>query len=67
MTVGDLIEFLKTQPQDLQVAYQRYSEQVLMESDEICVMECCVARADGWIQSKRPDQASQKYLMFPGN
>ena len=67
MTVAELIQFLQTQPQDLQVAYLRYSEQLLLDAKEIEVIECSLARADGWIQNKRPDQPSLKYLMFPGN
>ena len=67
MTVAELIEFLKTQPQELLVSYKKYSEQVLLESKEITIDELCVARADGWIQYKRPDMPSQKYLLFPGN
>lgn len=67
MTVAELIEFLKTQPQDVQVAYQIYSEYVLLKAEEIEIYEGCVPREDGWIHSKRPDKPTQKYLMFPGN
>ena len=67
MTVAELIEFLKTQPQDLQVGIQMYSEQALLNADDIEIVEECQVRADGWIQSKRPDMPTQKYLMFPGN
>jgi len=32
MTVKELIEFLQTQPQDLQVAYALFSEQCLLQA-----------------------------------
>lgn len=67
MTVAELIEFLKTQPQDIQVAYQLHSEQCLLRADEIAVEVHCIPRADGWIQNHRPDTFSQTYLVFPGN
>lgn len=67
MNVLELIEFLKTQPQELQVAYYCCSESVLLEADSIRVVEACEPRPDGWIQNKRPDMPVQKYLMFPGN
>lgn len=67
MTVADLIEFLHTQPQDLQVAYAKYSEQVLLRADEITIAEKCEPRADGWIQDERPDKPKQTYLLLPGN
>jgi len=67
MTVSELIAFLQTQPQDLQVAYDRYSEHALLEAKDIMVCDACDPRDDGWIQRKRPDKPTQKYLMFPGN
>lgn len=67
MTVSELIAFLQTQPQDLQVAYMCYSEHVLLETDEIEIYEACEPRPDGWIHNKRPDKPVQTYLMFPGN
>ena len=67
MTVAEFIDYLQTQPQDLQVAYRRSSEQVLLEADEIEVVEKCKPRADGWIQDKRPDMPTQRYLLLPGN
>lgn len=67
MTVRELIEFLQMQPQDLQVCYGLYSEQCLLEANDIRISEDCVARADGWIQNKRPDMPTQTYLRFPGN
>jgi len=67
MKVSELIEFLQTQPQDLQVAYKIYSEQCLLEADDITVGELCEPRSDGWIQNWRTDKPKQKYLIFPGN
>ncbi len=67
MTVKELIEFLKTQPQDILVTFEQYSEQRLLEKEEIVITEKCFPRPDGWIQSKRPDMPTQKYLAFPGN
>lgn len=67
MTVAELIAYLETQPQDIQVAYRCFSEQALLEADEIKIIEACEARNDGWIQDKRPDKPTQRYLLFPGN
>lgn len=67
MTVAQLIEFLKTQPQEMLVAYDIYSESALMEADMIKVQDLCIAREDGWLHHKRPDMPSQPYLVFPGN
>jgi len=67
MKVSDLIDFLKTQPPELPVAIRMYSDQQLLEVDDIVVKEFCEPRSDGWVQSKRPDKQSIKYLLFPGN
>ena len=67
MNVAELISFLQTQPQELQVAYRRCSEQVLLEAKEIQIAELCEPRPDGWIQDKRPDKPTQRYLLMPGN
>jgi hypothetical protein len=67
MTVAELIAFLQTQPQDLQVSYSRFSEQCLLEVGDICIEEACKAREDGCVQNKRPDMPTQTYLTFPGN
>ena len=67
MTVAELIEFLKTQPQGLQVAYCIHSEQALLETEDITVVALCEARADGWVPNARPDKPTQEYLVFPGN
>lgn len=67
MNVAELIEFLKTQRQDLQVVYRCCSEQCLLEAEDIQVGEECQPRADGWVQNKRPDMPTQTYLILPGN
>ena len=67
MTVADLIEFLKTQPQDLTVAYAMCSEYDTLQQKDISVMVLREARADGWIHNARPDKPTQQYLVFPGN
>lgn len=67
MTVSELIAFLQTQPQDIQVAYSIYSEQCLLEVKDIAVKKLTVARPDGWVQHARPDMPQQEYLLFPGN
>ena len=66
MTVAELIAFLQTQPQDIQVAYCLHSEQCLMQLEDIGVLDACAPRPDGWIQDKRPDMPTQRYLLFPG-
>lgn len=67
MTVAELIAFLQTQPQDLQVAYRMHSEQCLMDEEHIQTFNACAPRSDGWIQDRRPDKPTQTYLLFPGN
>lgn len=67
MTVNELIEHLHTFPKDLPVAYRLHSEQCLLDLEDIVVTELCEPRPDGWIQDKRPDMPSIKYLVFPGN
>ena len=67
MTVKELIEFLKTKPQDILVAIEMYSEQELVQEKDIQVRDLCKPRNDGWIQNKRPDMETIQYLVFPGN
>lgn len=67
MTVANLIEYLKKQPQDLLVAYCIFSEQCLLKESDIAVIQLCEPRDDGWIQNKRPDMPLRDYLLFPGN
>ena len=67
MTVSELIDFLKTQPQDLEVAHKCFSEHLMLESFDIQILDLCEARNDGWIQNRRPDKPTKPYLVFPGN
>lgn len=66
-TVSDLIALLQKHPQNLSVAIKMYSESCILDLDEIKIEERCEARADGWVQDKRPDKPAQVYLVFPGN
>jgi hypothetical protein len=67
MKVKELVALLQQFPQDLPVAYQRYSEYVLLEAKEITTQPMCHPRPDGWIHEARPDMPSRKYLVLPGN
>lgn len=67
MTVADLIEFLKTQRQDLQVIHRSCSEHALLEVEDIYEGEACEPRPDGWVANERPDKSTKTYLIFPGN
>lgn len=67
MTVASLIEILKKKPQNIKVAYEIFSEQCLLEEKDIAIVELCHPREDGWIQNKRPDKPTERYLVFPGN
>lgn len=67
MIVSELIEFLQSQPQDMKVAYQLYSEQCLLTEKDIEVKNLCHPRPDGWVQNARPDKCSEPYLVLPGN
>ena len=67
MTVAEFIEYLKTQPQEIQVAYRCYSEQLLLNVDDIEIEELCEPREDRWVANKRPDKTFIKYLVLPGN
>lgn len=67
MTVAELIEILKSKPQDIQVVYQCYSEMSLMRPEDICIAEASEPRPDGWVHDKRPDKPTRLYLAFPGN
>lgn len=67
MKVKELIEFLKTIDHNLDVAYKIFSEQCLLELDDIEIKELCEARSDGWIHDFRKDKPSRKYLVLAGN
>jgi len=64
MTVSELIEMLKTLPQELVVIQPKYSEYCVLDDENVVIEELCEARPDGWIQSKRPDRDTQKYLII---
>lgn len=66
MKVSELIKFLKKQPQDIDVAYVCYSENTMLEAEDIKVVQLSVDREDGWIPNSRPDKAQKPYLLFPG-
>lgn len=63
MTVAELIELLKKQPQELQVAYAVHSEFCLMDERDIRIEVACPPRPDGWVARSRRDWPSQQYLM----
>lgn len=67
MTVRELIEFLKTQPQDALVAFCQYSDYTAMEAEHIDLMNLQSARVDGYVGEARPDKPTQQWLVFPGN
>lgn len=67
MTVAQLIALLQTMPQDALVSYRCYSEQCLLEAEQIEVEMACVPRPDGWVQNQRPDMHAIQYVAFPGN
>ena len=67
MKVSDLIEYLQTQPQHLDVIYACCSEYVMLRAEEIKVEEHCEARPDGWVHTKRCDKPERTYLVLPGN
>lgn len=65
MTVADLIEILKSKPQDMKVIYRQYSERTMLKEVNIEFEEGCEPEPDGWVQNARPDKPSQTYLCFP--
>ena len=67
MTVKELIKILESFDPELTVCYRCYSEQCLLEKEDINIEELCEDRGDGWIANKRPDKPSFPYLVFPGN
>jgi hypothetical protein len=66
MTVKELIQVLNTFDPDLSVAYERWSEQCVLNATDLKVVNLCEARPDGWIQNPRPDKPTVPYLVFPG-
>lgn len=64
MKVKDLIERLGQFDTELPVAYPMWSEQLLLEPEDLEVKDLCLPRPDGWIQNKRPDMPTQQYLVI---
>lgn len=64
MTVAELIELLKKHPQDLQVIIPCCSEYVIFGEKSPQVVDKCIARPDGWVEEKRSDKPTQKYLLI---
>lgn len=54
MTVSELIEYLKTQPQNLQVVYRCFSERCLLTEDDLEIESLCVPRNDGRETLRKP-------------
>ena len=67
MTVEQLRKLLDKYPPSMLVCYGLYSEQCLLEEEDITVETFCLPRADGWVHDYREDKPSQEYLRFPGN
>lgn len=67
ITVADLVARLLQLPQELPVAYQCCSEQMLLDLDDLIVTELQLPRPDGWVHDARPDKQKTPYLVFPGN
>lgn len=64
MTIKELIALLQSKPQDLQVAYSKYSEYCLLEAGDLEIKALCEPRDDGWIHDARPDKPTQDYLIL---
>lgn len=67
MQVHELITYLQSQPQHLTVIYGLFSEHCMLAPDDIRIAEFLPPRPDGWVQSARPGEPLQKYLVLPGN
>lgn len=67
MNVQELIDHLRTLDPTMPVAYRIFSEQCLLDVDDIQMEMLCEARPDGWVHSARPDKPAIPYLLFPGN
>ena len=64
MTVAELIQRLQSLPQDVQVIKPLYSEQCLLEDDEVYVTTGVEARPDGWVHDVRPDKPIVTYVQI---
>lgn len=66
MTVAELIAELQKYPKDMLVAFPMWSEQLLLDKDNINVKKLCKVREDGWIQNYRSDKPHVDYLVLGG-
>jgi hypothetical protein len=66
MTVAELIEYLKTQPQELHVVYQYQdgSESCLLHLSTIEIQELPHPWMDGWIPPYKEGRLTQQYLVL---
>jgi hypothetical protein len=64
ITVEGLITLLQGLPPDLPVAVPQYSENRLLEANDLNVSDLCDPRPDGWLQNRRPDMPTRKYLVI---
>lgn len=67
MNVSELIRILSGFPQDLDIAYEKFSEYCLMEPGDISHETLGEARSDGWVPDYRVDKPVREYIVFPGN
>lgn len=79
MTVKELINFLKTQDQALDVVYEMCSEYRLLEAKDITTKKLSHPRPDGWVHDENiyiiieniltvePKASNKAYLVLPGN
>ncbi len=72
MTVKELVEFLKNQPQELRVCYKCCSEYSLLEEKDIELKDLQPPRdGDGWVADlwgrEKDELETEKYLVLPGN
>ncbi len=67
MTVAELIKHLQSFDGNLPVIYEKFSEMVLLEVEEVNLIKACAPRPDGWIHRSRQDKPEQQYVCFPGN
>lgn len=64
MTVSELIEHLKTLPPELPVAMDLWSEQIIVNIEDVTVKQLGETRADGWVPNARPDKPTTGYVVF---
>lgn len=62
LTVARLVELLLTKPQDLLVVHSLYSENCVLEANDVQLFVGCPVREDGWVPNVRPDKPRQEYL-----